>query len=412
MASTPSSRRRRTGANERPAATNSSAPPPRAWALSGWALLPLRLFLGATFLFAGLQKLANPNFFNANSPSSIQAQLIASARLSPLHALVGHLLQFATPLGILISLGEIAVGLGMLLGLWTRIAALGGTVLALTLFLTVSFHASPYYTGADIVFFFAFFPFMVAGSGGVWSFDGRIARRANEEAGLGDPTPYALSFVQVQDLCGHYERGRCSAQRGAACAPSGCPVLEGGRQPIVARRRPDEVDRRTVVLGSTAAVAAGLAGVVLGGAVAGLGRAIGGAAVEPSNTKSLGGPTTRPTTGPSSGATTTTGATPAGTALGKASDVPVGGAATFTSANGDPGIVVQPSQGSFEAYDAVCPHAGCTVSYSKAAGLLVCPCHASEFKVSSGDVVAGPSPRGLTKYKIAEGSDGVLYLQT
>src|ERR1035441_6358681 len=45
-------------------------PPVRAWELSEWALLPLRLFLGVTFTFAGLQKLANPNFFDSKSPIS------------------------------------------------------------------------------------------------------------------------------------------------------------------------------------------------------------------------------------------------------------------------------------------------------------------------------------------------------
>lgn len=382
--------------------------------LAGWALLPLRVFLGVTFLFAGLQKLANPNFFNANSPSSIQAQLIASARISPIHILIGHLIQFAVPLGILISLGEIAVGLGMLLGLWTRIAAIGGAALAFMLFLTVSFHASPYYTGADIVFLFAFFPFVIAGTGGVLSLDGRFAKQASQEEGLGDPTPYALSFAQVQDFCGKYNAGRCTAQNNAVCGPEGCPVLRSGHQSIVVRGRPDEVDRRTVILGSTAAVAAGVAGVVIAGATAGIGRAVGGSPVEKASTNSLSpSATTTPTTAAASEATTTTsGATPAGTALGKATQVPVGGAATFTSANGDPGVVLQPKQGSFVAYDAICPHAGCTVSYSKAADLLVCPCHGSEFKVSNGACIAGPSPSGLIPYKIAEGPDGVLYVQT
>ena len=97
--------------------------------------MPLRAFLGSTFCFAGLQKLANPNFFNANSPSSIQAQLIASIRISPLHELLGHLLRFAVLIGIVIALAELAVALGTILGLWTRVAAAGGMVLALTLFL-------------------------------------------------------------------------------------------------------------------------------------------------------------------------------------------------------------------------------------------------------------------------------------
>jgi len=401
------------GAMSRTAATPPSSPspsllspPPRAWALAGWALLPLRVFLGVTFLFAGMQKLANPNFFDPNSPSSIQAQLIASERLSPIHFLTGHLLEFATPLGVVISIGEIAIGLGVLLGLWTRIAALGGIVLSFSLFLTVSFHASPYYTGADLVFLFAFTPLLIAGAGGAPSLDAWIARRAATEKGVGDPTTYAIPFAAVQDSCGNYSSGRCSAQGGAACGPVRCPVLSGGRSSAIERRGADEVDRRAVVIGSTAAAAAGVAGLVIAGATAGLGRAIDGAPKAKSSTTDLNG-------GGSSGTTTTTsgGSTaPSGTAIGAASAVAVGGAATFTAPNGDPGVVLQPTAGEFVAYDAICPHAGCTVAYSKAADLLVCPCHASEFKVSNGDVIAGPSPTGLTKWKCAKGPDGQLYI--
>ena len=47
------------------------------------ALLPLRAFLGFTFCFAGLQKLANPGFFDAASPVSIQSQLAGAARFTP-----------------------------------------------------------------------------------------------------------------------------------------------------------------------------------------------------------------------------------------------------------------------------------------------------------------------------------------
>ena len=91
--------------------------------------------------------------------------------------------------------------------------------------------------------------------------------------------------------------------------------------------------------------------------------------------------------------------------------MPVGGAATFTLPSGDPGIVLQPTKGQFLAYDAVCPHAGCTVSFSKAADLMVCPCHGSEFKVANGDVIAGPAPHGLTEYTVSTGTDGQLYVR-
>ena len=153
--------------------------------LLGRALLPLRAFLGFTFCFAGLQKLANPRFFDAADPASIQSQLAGAARLSPIHALIAPLVHLAVPLGILIACGELAIGTCTLLGLWSRLAAAGGLALSVMLFLTVSFHATPYYTGSDIVFVFAWTPLLLAGPGSVLSLDAAIpawvARRARDE---------------------------------------------------------------------------------------------------------------------------------------------------------------------------------------------------------------------------------------
>jgi len=87
----------------------------------------------------------------------------------------------------------------------------------------------------------------------------------------------------------------------------------------------------------------------------------------------------------------------------------VGGAATFTDPKtGDPGLVLQLTKDQFVAYDAVCPHAGCTVGYSPGARLIVCPCHGSEFEPSTGSVVNPPAPRGLTPIHVAV-TDGEIY---
>ena len=413
-AGTPGTRRRRR--------TRFDAPPPRPFALSGWALLPLRAFLGFTFCFAGLQKLANPNFFNANSPSSIQAQLIASIRISPVHLLLGHLLRFAVPIGIVIALAELAVGLGALLGLWTRLAAAGGVLLSLTLFLTVSFHSSPYYTGADIVFLFAWVPLVLAGSGGVLSLDGVIAARVAAENRSGPPTTVPIRFELVQQVCGNYELDTCAAQGGQPCDVRRCPFLVDERGSLV-ERGPDAVDRRTLVLGGSAVAASAVIGAVAAGAAAGLGRAIGGApspggagtsALSPGGTGAGAGTTstTAPagaTTTAPTGATKTTAPTVAGKLIGQASQVPVGGAATFTDpATGDPGLVLQLAKDQFVAYDAICPHAGCTVGYAPGAKLIVCPCHGSEFDPTTGAVVSPPAPRGLTPIQVAVSADGSL----
>jgi thiosulfate dehydrogenase [quinone] large subunit len=108
-------------------------------------------------------------------------------------------------------------------------------------------------------------------------------------------------------------------------------------------------------------------------------------------------------------AATTTAPAAAGKRIGLASQVPVGGAATFTDpATGDPGLVLQLAKDQFVAYDAICPHAGCTVGYAPGAKLIVCPCHGSEFDPTTGAVVSPPAPRGLTPIHVAVSADGSL----
>ena len=387
-------------------------PPVGARALSEWSLLPLRIFLGATFTFAGLQKLANPNFFDAKSPTSIQSQLIAAARTSPIHALLSHLGSVAIPVGVLIAVGEVAVGLGTLFGLFTRVAALGGLLLSLSLFLTVSFHASPYFTGADIVFFFAWMPFIVAGGGTQLSLDAWIKSRVAKEHQLPSPALVPISFAQVQNLCGNYQRGKCKARAGQPCDAAACPVLlnEGSAPPAPAETH--AADRRAVVLGGALAAAVGTSVVISGAATAVAGRLIDGAPKPKGQGTQLAPPTTSTTT-PGPATTTTTAPTSSlGQLLGAASQVPKNQAASFTiPSSGDPGIVIHTDTGEFVGYDAVCPHTGCAVGYSNTAKIIVCPCHGSEFQVSNGDVIVGPAPHGLAKLKIVEGSDGNLYLQ-
>jgi len=117
-------------------------------------------------------------------------------------------------------------------------------------------------------------------------------------------------------------------------------------------------------------------------------------------------PTTATTTTPP----TATATHPAGTKIGAASDVPVKGSAVFTDpATGDPAIVVQPTAGTFRAFDAVCPHAGCTVGYDQRSATFFCPCHGSQFNGKTGAVEVGPASQGLGRIAIARGFDGQLY---
>ena len=359
-------------------------PPPGASQTAAWALLPLRAFLGLTFCYAGLQKLANPAFFESANPASIQSQLAAAARRSPIHVFLGPLVHVAVPLGLLIAVGEIAVGLGTLLGLYARAAAIGGALISFMLFLTVSFHTNPYYTGSDIGFVFAWLPFVVAGAGSL-SADALIVEAA--------------------------ARARARSRKGNRRA------VDPGRRELVTR-----AGAATAVAGG-AVVLAGLTAAVGrlfgGGRPAAAGALVAGGAADPTTTAAAPATTSAPTTaGPSgadpstSTAPTTAASHPPGVRLGPASSVPVGGAATFSDPRtGDPGIVLQPDAGHFLAFDAVCPHAGCTVEYDGSQRLFVCPCHGSQFNGRTGDVEVGPAQSGLSKISVAEGSDGQLYAQ-
>ncbi|ANN15865.1 hypothetical protein SD37_09550 [Amycolatopsis orientalis] len=95
--------------------------------------------------------------------------MLHAATTSPIGPLVSFAAEHATVTGLVIAFGEIAVGLGTLLGLFARTAAVGGILLALSFFLTVSWTTRPYYFGADIVFAAAWTPLVIAGDAGLFS---------------------------------------------------------------------------------------------------------------------------------------------------------------------------------------------------------------------------------------------------
>lgn len=133
-------------------------------ALTRHALLPLRLFLGATFVYAGLDKLTDPAFLSASGPGSL-GQLLEGVRQSAgAPWLVDLASQQPVGFGYAIAAGEIAVGVGTLLGLWARLAALGGALISLSLWLTMSWSASPYYYGNDLAYLMAWTPLVLAGA--------------------------------------------------------------------------------------------------------------------------------------------------------------------------------------------------------------------------------------------------------
>jgi thiosulfate dehydrogenase [quinone] large subunit len=137
------------------------------------ALLPLRLFLGASFAWAGLAKLADPHFFSRNYPSSIQDQLAQNDPNSPIGAILRLAEHQPVLVGLVIALGELAVGLGTLLGFYARGAALGGAALSAVFLMATSWHTRPIYQSVDLAFLLAWTPFVIGGAFDVAALDQR-----------------------------------------------------------------------------------------------------------------------------------------------------------------------------------------------------------------------------------------------
>jgi thiosulfate dehydrogenase (quinone) large subunit len=337
------------------------------------ALLPVRGFLGITFVYAGIQKLSDPGFLHKGAPTYIGAQLHNFANGTP----GGFILRaFAIPhptlAGVGVALVEILVGLLVLVGLATRGAAAVGLGLNLLLFLTNSWKTSPYFLGSDIVFVFAWLPFVLIGARDQPALDHSLnaiaARRARERAAHGGP-PLTRRAVLAQGI---------GFAAFAAGAIGGLSALLRGAYKAPA---------------------------TLGGATASTGR---------------GKSTATTATNPSTSSQTSSSSQGSATQGGSASGLPSGAvrlgpstalgrdqAATYNDpTDGNPDLLIRHSDGTLSAFSAVCTHAGCTVGYQ--GGQIVCPCHGGLYNAQTGAVEGGPPPAPLPRKRVID-SGGSLY---
>jgi thiosulfate dehydrogenase [quinone] large subunit len=148
-----------------------------------YALLPLRVFLGVTFIYAGLDKLTDSAFMKNAGSGSIGDTMRSVRDSSAIPALVDLALKNPVGFGYAIAFGELAVGIGTLLGLLARLAALGGALISFSLWMTVSWASDPYYFGNDLAYLMAWIPLVLAGAP-LLSIDAALrARRRQRLAG-------------------------------------------------------------------------------------------------------------------------------------------------------------------------------------------------------------------------------------
>ena len=342
------------------------------------ALLPVRFFFGATFLWAGLDKLIDPAFLDPTASTSLHAQLVAFARFSPLGGLIDASLPFASMIGLVIAVAEIGIGIGALSGLAFRVAAVGGALLSLLFWLTASWATHPYYYGPDLPYMIGWIALAIAGHA-----DYLVPARFTE---AGQP-------IRVDRVRGTTPEAMTRAQRRARRRA----IVEAPESPQSPERR---LFLQTATLAALAAIVASFTiPLRSGGAVAD--RIAAGASPAPV---------------PKPGSSLPAG----GLAVATVAAVTSAGSATFTVPfnapsplpAGDPGVIVQLANGTFVAFDAVCTHAGCTVEWDQADRVLVCPCHEAVFDAEHGAaVVQGPAPTPLTSLPLViDAATGTILL--
>jgi thiosulfate dehydrogenase [quinone] large subunit len=198
----------------------------------------------------------------------------------------------------------------------------------LLLFLTASWHTTPYFLGPDIVFAFAWLPFVLVGADGQPALDNAILRPSD-------------ALVRRTTL------------RSAADHP-------GGAEPVLTRRT----------------LLAEIAGGAL--ALAGISALLKGSYTAPtlargSRSRASGRP-------PAAGGSSSSGPAKAGSLpanavkLGRSNQIAAGNAAEYSDpTDGSPDILIRESDGSLQAFSAVCTHAGCTVSFQNGEDHLSLP---------------------------------------
>ncbi len=347
------------------------------------ALLPLRVFLGVTFVYAGVQKLSDPGFLHPGAPTYIGTQLRAFAHGTPGAFL---LRTFALPdprlAGVGVAFVEIVVGLLVLGGLLTRAAAAAGLVLNLVLFLTNSWNTSPYFLGSDIVFVFAWLPFVLSGASGQPAIDSSLdrlvaaRRRRRRPEGVTRPRAAGERTPRIGEEPAVTRRGMIARALGAtgglALALSAISALAKG-----------SYRSGTTRLGAPTSPSAA-------------------AATTPAGTTST--PTSHAATAQPGGGTLPSGAV----RIGASSQLPRGQGATYTDpSDQQPDIVIRHNDGSLTAFSAICTHQGCTVGY-QGGSQIVCPCHGGLFNTRTGAVEGGPPPAPLPRRRVLEHS-GAIY---
>ena len=120
-----------------------------SWRTQPLALRIMRLWLGITWIYAGWDKATDSGFLTRGSSSFIGTQLSGYSTQSPIGFAFNKLIEHSVQVGIFVMISEFAIGLATLLWVTPTLAACGGFLMSVGLWLASSFHAKPYFLASD-----------------------------------------------------------------------------------------------------------------------------------------------------------------------------------------------------------------------------------------------------------------------
>src|SRR5918999_5338286 len=85
--------------------------------------------------------------------------------------------------------------------------------------------------------------------------------------------------------------------------------------------------------------------------------------------------------------------------VGSEGEVPDGEMSSFGA--GDRMVAIVNIEGDLHAFDDVCTHQGCSLAEGELDGTIVeCPCHGSQFDVTTGEAVGGPATEPVDVFQL------------
>jgi thiosulfate dehydrogenase [quinone] large subunit len=365
------------------------------------AALLLRVFLGGTMLYAGVDKaILDPRFLQPDGVGSIGETLrlfvTAGGPLAPLVSAVA--VGQPVLIGAVMAGAQVLVGALLLSGSWVRLGALLGAAISLSLALTASWGVSPYYYGNDLPYLVAFLVLASIGDGGILRAGAPVTRGHDPQrrAALFTGGGAILALLVLVAL----DRSRLAGLLAPNSGTNATPTPRATATPSgAASGSPEPTPSPTA--SETPAGSASPSGAASGSpeptpSPTASKTPAGSASPSPSAT---GGKTPQPS--PSA----TAGGGSVGTVIAGGSSLSSGQALNFSA--GSTAAVLLKDGSTYRAFERACTHQGTNVDWEPANGSFYCSNHGARFS-STGDAIVGPARTPLRPIAVSVAADGTV----